>query len=56
MICLDCYECAHWHDGPFLMGEGKPKKDAEKPFMVTFDWVILPRNFQKIKEGQYERR
>lgn len=35
---------------PFLLGKTKQE------FFVTFDWIILPTNFQKIIEGNYIER
>ena len=29
---------------------------TEKPFLVDFDWAILPTNYQKILEGKYRNR
>ncbi|MDH5466516.1 MAG: hypothetical protein OEY25_03770 [Candidatus Aminicenantes bacterium] len=35
---------------PFLLGENKDN------WSVTFDWIILPSNYQKIMEEQYKKR
>lgn len=35
----------------FLMGKAKGRDD--KPFRCNFDWLIAPRNFVKVVEGNY---
>jgi hypothetical protein len=36
----------------FLQG----KTYSKKPFVVTFDWVVLPSNYVKVLEGNYNNR
>lgn len=36
----------------FLQG----KAYTRKPFIVTFDWVVLPSNYVKVLEGNYNQR
>ena len=32
----------------FLQG-----KASKRPWVITFDWFVLPNNFPKVLEGQY---
>lgn len=39
----------------FLQGKGRPRKDGERPFRATFDWLIKnDNNVAKVMEGQYD--
>lgn len=37
----------------FLIGNGAPRKETNKPFRAGFDWLIAPSNFIKVVEGRY---
>jgi len=37
---------------PLLLGKVKGK-DGKAPFKATFDWCIIPNNFQKVLDGNY---
>ena len=42
-------------DCPFLLGQSKPKNEGEKPFIVSFDWLVKNgTNYLKILEGKYD--
>lgn len=44
----------HIRESKFLMGRSPPK-GGHQPFQATFDWVLVKRNFVKIREGNYHR-
>lgn len=37
----------------FLRGLAKPGRDRDEPNVITFDWLLKPRNFVKVLEGNY---
>ena len=39
-------------DSDFLQG----KTYTKKPFVITFDWFVLPSNFPKVLEGNYRNK
>lgn len=39
---------------PFLVGREHSRD--RPPFFINIDWLVNPTNFQKIREGQYEKR
>jgi len=39
----------------FLTGQASPSPGRD-PFVVSLDWLIVPKNFAKVLEGQYHRR
>ena len=32
------------------------RKIIDRGWMITFDWFLLPSNFQKVLEGNYDNR
>jgi uncharacterized protein YdaU (DUF1376 family) len=44
----------HCAKSKFLTGRAAPRRQGEKPFEVSLDWIVSPSNFQKIIEGAYD--
>ncbi|WP_057921132.1 hypothetical protein [Lysobacter capsici] len=40
---------------PFLIGQKDPSPDRE-PFLATLEWLVRPKNFAKVIEGNYRPR
>lgn len=38
----------------FLCGRCEPGTGYSKPFKLTFDWILLPANLQKVADGFYD--
>jgi hypothetical protein len=38
---------------PFLLGQGKPRADGERPFKADLEWLMTEGNFVKTIEGKY---
>jgi uncharacterized protein YdaU (DUF1376 family) len=44
----------HCAQSKFLTGRAPPRRQGEKPFEISLDWIVNLGNFQKIIEGAYD--